>query len=76
MKNTAGPIVPVHWPLLHYEDNSEQPVTLFTEFVQGLGLEWVKISSNTKQETKPETQHFVLSLLQWQVGYKKPNITT
>ena len=40
------------------------------------GLEWVNISSNTKQETKPETQHFVPSLLQCQVGYKKPDTTT
>ena len=38
MKNTAGTVVPVHWPLLHYEDNSEQPVTLFTESVQGSGF--------------------------------------
>ena len=39
---------------------------------KGQGSEWVNISSNTKQETKPETQHFVPSLLQCQVGYKKP----
>ena len=38
IKNTAGPVVSVHWPMPHYEDNSEQPVTLFTESVQGSGF--------------------------------------
>ncbi|KAM7447402.1 hypothetical protein ABFA07_004408 [Porites harrisoni] len=38
IKNTAGPVVSVHWPMPHYEDNSEKPVTLFTESVQGSGF--------------------------------------
>lgn len=35
---TAGPVAPVYWPKPRYEDNSGQPVTLFTESVQGSGF--------------------------------------
>ena len=35
---TAGPATPVYWPKPRYEDNSGQPVTLFTESVQGSGF--------------------------------------
>ena len=38
MKLTAGPVFPVYWPTPTFEDNSGQPVTLFTESVQGSGF--------------------------------------
>ena len=38
VKQTAGPVVPVYWPTPSSEDNSGQPVALFTESVQGSGF--------------------------------------
>ena len=37
-KQTPGPVIPVYWSTPIYEDNSGQPVTLFTESVQGSGF--------------------------------------
>ena len=38
IKQAPGPVIPVYWPTPSYDDNSGQPVTLFTESVQGSGF--------------------------------------